>query len=64
MEGHGRSRKVKEGHGWSFPITRLTFQVRKVIGGVGGNEDGKETVSLQVQVQKEQGMGSIPYMCR
>ena len=33
MEGHGRSRKVKEGHGWSFPITRLTFQVRKVIGG-------------------------------
>ena len=36
MEGHGRSRKVKEGHGWSFPITRLTFQVRKVIGGVGG----------------------------
>ena len=23
-----------EGHGWSFPITRLTFQVRKVIGGV------------------------------
>ena len=48
------------GHGRSFPDTRLTFQVRKVIGGVGGNEDGKETVSLQVQVQKEQGMGSIP----
>ena len=22
-----------EGHGWSFPITRLTFQVRKVMGG-------------------------------
>ena len=37
MEGHGRSRKVKEGHGQSFPITGLTFQVRKVIGGgVGG----------------------------
>ena len=48
MEGQGRSRKVmdvqgrswmvKEGHGWSFPITRFTFQVRKVIvgGGVGG----------------------------
>ena len=40
MEGHGRSRKVKEGHGWSFPITRLTFQVRKVmalwLGGRGG----------------------------
>ena len=45
MEGHGRSRevmknqgmstKVKEGHGWSFPITGLTFRVRKVIGGVG-----------------------------
>ena len=33
MEGHGRSKKVKEGYGWSFPITRLTFQVRKVIGG-------------------------------
>ena len=35
MEGHGRSRRVKEGHGWSLPITRLTFQVRKVRGGVG-----------------------------
>ena len=35
MEGHGRSRKVKESHGWSFPITRLTFQVKKVIGGGG-----------------------------
>ena len=33
MEGHGRSRKVKEGHGWSFPITGLTFQGRKVTGG-------------------------------
>ena len=33
MEGQGRSRKVKEGHGWSFPDTRLTVQVRKVIGG-------------------------------
>ena len=33
MEGHVRSRKVKEDHGLSFPITRLTFQVRKVIGG-------------------------------
>ena len=32
MEAHGRSRKVKEGHGWSFTITEL----RKVIGdGVG-----------------------------
>ena len=38
MEGQGRSRKVNEGHGWSFPITRLTFQVKKVGGGgwVGG----------------------------
>ena len=34
MEGHGRSWKVKEGHGWSFPITGLTFQGRKVTGGV------------------------------
>ena len=33
LEGDKRSWKVKEGHGWSFPITRLTFQVRKVIGG-------------------------------
>ena len=33
MEGHGRSRKAKEGHGWSFPIIGLTFQVRKVMGG-------------------------------
>ena len=37
MEGHGRSRKVNQGHGSSFPITRFTFQVRKVMcGGVGG----------------------------
>ena len=36
MEGQGWSWKVKDGHGWSFPITGLTFQVRKVIGGVGG----------------------------
>ena len=35
MEGHGRLRKVKEGHGWSFPIARLTSQVRKVMGRVG-----------------------------
>ena len=38
-EGLGRSRKVKEAHGWSFPITGLTFHVRKVTGGgvvVGG----------------------------
>ena len=33
MEGQGRSSKVKEGHGWSFPITGLTFQGRKVTGG-------------------------------
>ena len=25
--------KVKEDHGWSFPITRLTIQVRKVMCG-------------------------------
>ena len=39
-EGHGRSRKVKEGHGWSFPITGLTFQVRKVMCGWGGGGGG------------------------
>ena len=33
MEGPERSRKVKEGHGLSFPITVLTFQVRKAMGG-------------------------------
>ena len=33
MEGYGRFRKVKEGHGWSSPINGLTFEVRKVIGG-------------------------------
>ena len=33
IEGHRRSWKVTEGHGWSFPITRLTFLVSKVIGG-------------------------------
>ena len=27
IKGHGRSRKVKEGHRWSFSITGLTFQV-------------------------------------
>ena len=36
MESHGRSRKVKEGHGWSFPITRATLQVKKVMSGGGG----------------------------
>ena len=36
MESQGRSRKVMDGHGWSFPITGLTFPVRKVIGGVFG----------------------------
>ena len=39
MEGQGRLSKVKEGHGWSFPITRLTFQVRKVRGGGGWVND-------------------------
>ena len=34
MEGHGRSRKVKGSHGWYFPIIRMTFQVRKVMGWV------------------------------
>ena len=33
MEGYVRSRKVMEGYGWSFPITGLTFQGRKVTGG-------------------------------
>ena len=36
MEGQGRSWMVMDSHGWSFPITRLTFQVRKVRGGGGG----------------------------
>ena len=29
-----------EGHGKSFPVTGLTFQVRKVIGGGGGGRPG------------------------
>ena len=33
LEGHGRSRNVMEGHRRSFPIIRLSFQVRKVSGG-------------------------------
>ena len=33
MEGCGRSRKDKEGLGWSFPITGLTFQLKKAVGG-------------------------------
>ena len=33
IKGHRRSRKDMEGHGRSFPITILTFQVRKVMGG-------------------------------
>ena len=32
MESQGRSRKVMDG----LPITRLTYQVRKVMGGWGG----------------------------
>ena len=36
IEGHGKSRKVKEGHGRSIPITGFRFQVRKVIGCGGG----------------------------
>ena len=39
MEGHGRSRKVKEGQR-RFPIIGLTSQMRKVIGGGGGNGGG------------------------
>ena len=35
IEVQGRSRKVNQGHGSSLPITRLTFQVKKVIGGDG-----------------------------
>ena len=35
MGGQGRSRRVNEDHGWSFPITGLTFQGRKVTGGGG-----------------------------
>ena len=38
IKGHrksGRSWNVKEGHWWSFLITRLTFQMRKVMGGGG-----------------------------
>ena len=50
MEGEGRSRKVKEGHGWSFPITILTFQGRKVTGG-GGVVGGWWPVGLYCQPQ-------------
>ena len=31
---HLRSRKFMKGHRRSFPIIRLTFQVRKVMGGI------------------------------
>ena len=48
MDGHGRSRKVNKGHGSSFPITRLTFQVRKVMGG--GLVACRIIVSAQVSV--------------
>ena len=36
MKGEGRLWKVKEGHGWSFSATGLTFQVRKVMDGWDG----------------------------
>ena len=49
MEGQGRSRKVKEGHGRSFPIARLTFQVRKVMSG--GGEWRPVGLSCQPQSQ-------------
>ena len=43
--------KVKEDHGWSFPITRLTFQVRKVIDGWwGGVVPCRIILSAQVPV--------------
>ena len=54
MEGQGRSRKIKEGqgrsrmvfsHGWSFPITGLTFKVKKVIGGGWGGSQLDSSVS-------------------
>ena len=48
MEGHGRSKRVKVGHGWSFPITGLTFQVRKVVGGCGGCVACRIIVSVPV----------------
>ena len=44
MEGQGRSKKVKEGHGWSFPNTRLTFQVRKIIEVLEGNKRSREVM--------------------
>ena len=34
MEGQGMSRNVMKGHRRSFPIIRLSFQVRKVMGGI------------------------------
>ena len=33
IKGQRRSKKVIEGHRRSFPYTRLTFQVKKVMGG-------------------------------
>ena len=33
IKGLRKSWKVKEGLGWSFPITGSTFQGRKVLGG-------------------------------
>ena len=38
-----------KGHGWSFPITGLTFQVRKVMGGL----VGWWPVGLQCQPQSQ-----------
>ena len=39
--------KVKEGHGRSFPITKLTSQVRKFMGG------GRWSVGLYCQPQSQ-----------
>ena len=48
MEDHGRSWKVMEGLGRSFPDTRLAFPVRKVKGG-GGVVSCRIIVSPQSQ---------------
>ena len=51
VEGHKRSYKVIEGQGRSFPVTELTFQMRKVMGGWGDGGGGVVACMTKLSAQ-------------